>query len=61
MHLLKQLFERFFRVDAERSDEDNHYGLGLSIAKAIVTAHKGRIEVLCKDGFVEFRVQVPII
>ncbi len=60
-HLRKQLFERFFRVDAARSDEDNHYGLGLSIGKAIVIAHKGRIEVLCKDGLVEFRVQIPII
>lgn len=55
-----QLFERFYRVDTVRNGQDRHYGLGLAIAKSIVTAHKGRIEVLCYDGLVEFRVYLPI-
>ena len=55
------IFERFYRVDTTRNGEDKHYGLGLAIAKAIVTSHKGRIEVQCFDGFVEFRVQIPTI
>lgn len=56
-----QLFERFYRLDSARGGEEGHYGLGLSIAKAIVTVHKGRIEVLCYDGWVEFRVNLPIL
>ena len=56
----KQLFERFYRADAARNGEDKHYGLGLAIAKAIVTAHKGKIEVLCYDGKVNFTVRIPL-
>lgn len=56
-----QIFERFYRVDTVRNGEDKHYGLGLAIAKAIVTSHKGQIEVLCYNGLVEFRVQIPTI
>lgn len=55
----EQLFERFYRADEARTDEDNHYGLGLAIAKNIIEAHKGKIEVLCHDGLVEFRAAIP--
>mgnify|MGYP003305397411 CR=1 FL=1 len=57
----EQIFERFYRVDTARNSEDKHYGLGLAIAKAIATSHKGNIAVQCSDGFVEFRVQIPTI
>jgi len=57
----EQIFERFYRVDTARNGEDKHYGLGLAIAKAIATSHKGHIEVGCFNGFVEFKVQIPII
>lgn len=57
----EKIFERFYRVDAARNGEDKHYGLGLAIAKAITLSHKGRIEVVCADGFVEFRVQIPAV
>lgn len=56
----KQLFERFYRADAARNGEDKHYGLGLAIAKAIVTGHNGKIDVLCYDGKVEFVAQIPL-
>ncbi len=55
-----QIFERFYRVDTARNGEDKHYGLGLAIAKSIVTAHKGKIEVLCCNGLVEFQIHLPI-
>ena len=56
-----KIFERFYRVDTARNSEDKHYGLGLAIAKAIATSHKGHIEVGCFNGFVEFRVQIPAL
>ena len=52
---MEQLFERFYRAVEARTGRDNHYGLGLAIAKAIAEAHKGRIEARCHDGLVEFR------
>ena len=57
----QQIFERFYRVDTARNSQDKHYGLGLAIAKAIVASHKGSIQVLCHDGLVEFRVQLPAL
>ena len=56
----ERIFERFYRVDTARNGEDKHYGLGLAIAKAIVDAHHGHIEVRCYNGLVEFRVSLPI-
>lgn len=38
------LFERFYRSDPSRNSQTGGYGIGLSIAKAIVTAHNGRIQ-----------------
>ncbi len=55
-----KIFERFYRVDTARNSEDKHYGLGLAIAKAIATSHKGQIEVQCFNGFVEFYILLPI-
>jgi len=56
----ERIFERFYRMDTARNGEDKHYGLGLAIAKAIVDVHHGHIEVLCYNGLVEFRVNLPI-
>ena len=56
-----QLFERFYRVDSARNGEDKHYGLGLAIAKSITEVHRGTIDVHCFNGFVEFRVLIPLV
>jgi len=56
----EKLFERFYRMDDVRNSKENHYGLGLAIAKAIVTTHKGKIDVQCYDGKVEFIVTLPL-
>ena len=55
----RNIFERFYRVDDSHDNSDGHYGLGLAIAKAIVTAHNGKIVVDCFDGKVRFTVTLP--
>lgn len=47
---LPLIFDRFYRVDTSRSRSQGGAGLGLSIVKAIVDAHKARIDVLSKVG-----------
>ena len=41
----KHIFERFYREDRSRSKETGGYGLGLAIAKQIITQHKGKLTV----------------
>jgi signal transduction histidine kinase len=58
---LPHLFDRFFRGDPARSQQDAESGLGLAIAKSIVEAHGGRIEVQSALGQGSvFTVLLPI-
>ena len=52
----EKIFDRFYRVDESRNRNDNRYGLGLAIAKNIVTSHNGKISVNCKDGYTTFKI-----
>lgn len=45
-----KIFERFYRLDTSRNSETGGFGIGLSVAKLIVTAHKGKIQAVSKDG-----------
>lgn len=54
---LKNVFERFYKVDKSRSANKNGTGLGLYITKTIIDIHGGRISVNSQDGehpFTEF-------
>ncbi len=57
---LTRLFDRFYRRDEARSEDGSHYGLGLSIAQAVVKSHGGDIRAEQKDGRVIFIATLPL-
>ncbi|MCR5824776.1 MAG: HAMP domain-containing histidine kinase [Lachnospiraceae bacterium] len=48
---IAHIFERFYRSDSARNSQTGGSGLGLSIAKWIIDAHEGQIEVLSRPEF----------
>lgn len=58
---LNHLFDRFYRTDSSRNSSTGGYGIGLSVAQAIVSAHNGKISAASKDGqSLEISIQLPI-
>ena len=60
-HVLPHVFDRFYRVDDERSAREG-LGLGLFIARELVNAHEGQIEVESTMGSgATFTVRLPLL
>ncbi|MEL7564449.1 MAG: HAMP domain-containing sensor histidine kinase [Dehalobacterium sp.] len=59
---LPYVFDRFYRIDVERTKDPISTGLGLAIAKELVEAHKGKITVSSQEyQGTCFTVMLPIV
>ena len=55
-----KIFDRFYRVESDRSRDTGGSGLGLSIARAIAQAHQGSIQVQSEVGKgSKFTIRLP--
>ncbi|MCP3990057.1 MAG: HAMP domain-containing histidine kinase [Actinomycetia bacterium] len=57
----ERVFDRFYRGDTSRSRISGGSGLGLSIAKSIVTRHRGTIDLVTASGQgCRFTIRLPV-
>ena len=57
---LDSVFEKFFRLDEARATNTGGAGLGLAIAKEIVSLHNGTISASSENGTTVFLVTLPL-
>lgn len=57
---LNAIFEKFFRMDEARSTNTGGAGLGLAIAREIVTLHGGTINASSENEMTTFSVTLPL-
>lgn len=57
--LQHNVFDRFARGDGSRSRTGGSTGLGLSIAQAVVTAHRGEISLTSRPGRTRVTIRLP--
>lgn len=57
---LSSIFEKFYRLDTARSSATGGAGLGLAIAKDIISLHGGSIGAYCEEGCTIFKIELPL-
>lgn len=57
---LNSIFEKFYRLDAARSSATGGAGLGLAIAKDIISLHDGTIRAESDNECTTFSVELPV-
>ena len=55
----EHIFEQFFRLDSSRASQSGGAGIGLAVAKEIVTLHGGEISCKSKDEIIWFKMILP--
>ncbi|UUU26468.1 sensor histidine kinase [Streptomyces sp. DSM 40750] len=56
----ERVFDRFYRVDKARSRDRGGSGLGLAVARSLVRAHGGTIDLTSGPGETMFTVRLPL-
>ncbi|PSM40241.1 sensor histidine kinase [Streptomyces dioscori] len=57
----ERVFDRFFRIDKARSRDRGGSGLGLAVARSLVRAHGGTIDVRSRPGTTTFTLTIPLV
>lgn len=57
---LESIFEKFFRLDEARSTNTGGAGLGLAIAKEIISLHGGAISATSENELTTFHITLPV-
>lgn len=57
---LEAIFEKFFRLDESRSTNTGGAGLGLAIAREIITLHGGTITAASENELTSFHIVIPV-
>jgi len=58
----RRIFEPYYQVDQKLTRTREGCGLGLSIVRAIVSAHRGRVEIASEPGRgAAFAVHIPLV
>jgi len=58
---LEKIFDKFYRVEYSRSLKTGGTGLGLTIAKNIVTLHDGNIWAMSGENGTRFQMEIPLV